>query len=52
MTDAEKIRRAKAEYAKQYRREHPDRVKATQEKYWLKKAQIITSEGENKSQPT
>lgn len=39
MTDQEKIRAARAEYARRYRREHPDRVKAAQERYWLRRAE-------------
>ena len=37
MTDQERIKAARAEYARRYRKEHPDRVKATQEKYWLRR---------------
>ncbi len=39
MTDAEKIKKARREYARQYRRDHPDKVRAAQERYWLKRAQ-------------
>jgi len=39
MTDQEKARAARAEYARRYRKEHPERIKATQEKYWLRRAE-------------
>lgn len=44
MTETERIKKAKAEYARRYRREHPEKVKAAQEKYWLKKSQVKESE--------
>ena len=37
----EKIRAARRDYARRYRREHPERVKAAQERYWLRKAQEL-----------
>lgn len=39
MTEQERIRAARAEYARQYRKRNPDKVKAAQERYWLRKIQ-------------
>lgn len=38
MSDREAIKRARNEYARRYRKEHPERVKAAQEAYWLRQA--------------
>lgn len=45
MTEQEKIRAARAEYARQYRKRNPDKVKAAQERYWLRKIQKETKGG-------
>ena len=38
------IRRAKAEYAKKWRRQNPEKSKAIQERYWLKRAAKLAAE--------
>lgn len=38
MSDREAIKRARREYARRYRKEHPERVKAAQDAYWLRQA--------------
>lgn len=45
MTEQEKIRAARAEYAREYRKRNPDKVKAAQERYWLRKIQKETKGG-------
>ena len=40
------IRKAKNEYQRQWRKQNPDKVKAIQERYWLRKAREINGEGE------
>lgn len=37
MEMSEKARSARAEYYKQWRKRNPDKVRATQERYWAKK---------------
>lgn len=37
MTDKEKAAAAKREYMRAWQRANPDKVKAAQERYWLKK---------------
>lgn len=37
MNDQDKVKAARAAYAREYRKKHPDKVKAAQEKYWLKR---------------
>lgn len=39
MNSTEQIRAARAEYARNYRKKHPEKVKAAQERYWLRKAE-------------
>ncbi len=39
MTDAERVKAARAAYAREYRRRNPDKAKAAQEKYWLRRAE-------------
>lgn len=46
MTEKDKIKAARAEYARNYRKKHPERVKAAQDKYWLKRAAKIAAEQE------
>lgn len=46
MTKEDKIRQARAEYARQYRKNHPERVKAAQDRYWLKKSEKAAKEQE------
>ncbi|MBE5773356.1 MAG: phosphatase [Clostridiales bacterium] len=40
------IRKAKNEYQRQWRKQNPEKVKAIQERYWLRKARKINGEGE------
>lgn len=51
MTEKEKasaIRKAKNEYQKQWRREHPENVRRYSETYWLRRAmEMKESEEEN-----
>jgi hypothetical protein len=35
------IRRANREYKKEWRKKNPDKVKASNERYWLKKAKEL-----------
>lgn len=46
---SEKARNARAEYYKQWRKENPDKVKATQERYWLRKAEKMAKANEQQS---
>lgn len=46
MSDQDRIRAARAEYARNYRKTHPEKVKAAQERYWLRKAKEKTEEVE------
>ena len=50
LTETERIRKAKTEYARKYRKEHPDRVKAAQDRYWLKKTQVNKEDAESNGQ--
>lgn len=43
--DAE-VRRARAEYMRAYRRKHPERVKAAQERYWIRRAEALRAAAE------
>lgn len=40
---SESIRAAKAAYARAYRAAHPDRVKAANDRYWLRRAEKLLS---------
>lgn len=40
-------RKARAEYFRRYRKEHPDRVKETSLRYWAKKAKQKEDVGQN-----
>ena len=42
-----KIRQAKNEYLRKWRKQNPERVKAANERYWLKKAKEIMEREEN-----
>lgn len=48
MTEEEKlaIRNAKNAYLSEWRRRNPEKVKAAQERYWLKRAEEIARKGE------
>ena len=39
MTNTEKARQAKNAYARAWRAKNPDRVKASNERYWLRRAE-------------
>lgn len=39
-------REARREYAREWRKRNPERVKATQERYWLRKAAEIAAKRE------
>ena len=45
MTEQEKIRAARAEYAREYRKRNPDKVREAQERYWLRKIQKEAKRG-------
>ena len=45
--DQSEIKRARAAYARKYRREHPERVKEAQERYWLRIAEKLKREEES-----
>jgi len=49
MSEQELIRKAQAEYRKQWRRNNPEKTKAHQERYWLKKAQQLKEQQEVKA---
>lgn len=42
----EKVREMKNSYAKEWRKKNPDKVKATRERYWIKRAKIELEKGE------
>ena len=46
MTEAEKesIRKARNAYRREWNKRNPEKVKAAQEKYWLRKAAELTAE--------
>ena len=48
MTEAEKaaIRQARNAYRREWNRRNPEKVKAAQERYWLKKAEEIARKEE------
>jgi len=48
VTKQEVVRKAQAEYHKAWRKRNPDKVKATMERYWLKKAREMQLEQEEK----
>ena len=37
MNEHDKIKAARAEYAREYRRKNPEKIRAIQERYWAKK---------------
>ena len=37
---ADEIREARNQYAREWRRQHPDRTREIQEKYWAKRAAV------------
>ena len=39
------IRKANREYKKEWRKKNPDKVKAANERYWLKKAKELQERG-------
>ena len=39
------IRKANREYKKEWRKKNPDKVKAANERYWLKKAKALQERG-------
>ena len=45
MSVEDKIKAAKAAYAREYRKRNPEKVKAAQERYWLKR--LEKERGEN-----
>lgn len=42
--EVEQIRAAKREYDRQWRKANPEKVKAIQERYWLRKFKKMTEE--------
>lgn len=44
---SEAVKKAKAQYHKKWQRENPEKVKAAQERYWLKKAKEIMEKEQN-----
>ena len=44
-TMTEEAKQARREYLRRYRQEHPERVRAAQEKYWTKKAVEMRNQG-------
>ena len=49
MSEKELIRQAQREYRKQWRRNNPEKIKAHQAKYWLKKAKQLKLQQEGSS---
>lgn len=47
----ERARQARKEYYRQYRKNHPDKVKAAQERYWLRKAMAAEAAAEDLNAP-
>lgn len=48
--DMEELKReARREYAREWRKRNPERVKATQERYWMRKAAEIAAKREKTS---
>ena len=48
--DREELKReARREYAREWRKRNPERVKATQERYWMRKAAEIAAKREKTS---
>lgn len=52
MTDKEKeaMRKARNAYRREWNRKNPEKVKAAQEKYWLKKAAALAQGGEQNAE--
>lgn len=46
MSEKDLIRAARAEYARNYRKKNPEKVKAAQERYWQKRAAKLAAEKE------
>lgn len=38
------VRKAKAAYAREYRRKNPEKIKEIQERYWLRQAEKLAAE--------
>ena len=45
----EAIKAARNAYRREWRKKNPDKVKAAQERYWLKRAQELSVEGSGDS---
>lgn len=45
-TQREAIKQARREYQREWRRKNPDKVKAAQERHWLRKAAQLAKEQE------
>ena len=50
MNDQDKIRAARAAYAREYRKKHPEKIKAAQDRYWLKRLEQKTPAEEAKDE--
>ena len=46
MSEEQKIRAARAAYAREYRRKNPDKIRAIQNRYWAKKSERTKGEEE------
>lgn len=44
MCSSEEVKAARAEYAENYRKMHPEKVKAAQERYWQRRAERLAAE--------
>ena len=46
LQELNKIKKARRDYQREWRRKNPEKVKATQERYWLRRAQELTRDTE------
>lgn len=46
----EKARQERNRYAREWRKAHPDKVRATQERYWLKRATEQEDDGDGRGE--
>lgn len=50
MNNQERVRAARAAYAREYRKKHPERIKAAQERYWLKRLEHESGDTETRGE--
>ena len=50
LQEQDSIKKARRDYQREWRKKNPEKVKAAQERYWLKKAQSEEGEKRGKAQ--